>query len=72
MDLDEFEAVATPESPIVSPGHGLSTRKAIAAFDHVWLAPRSRSARWMDLVGDYAGMERFIIDGMYDSCSVVS
>ena len=29
-----------------------------------WYARTAKTARWMDLVGDYAGDELFIVDGM--------
>ncbi|EJD43845.1 P-loop containing nucleoside triphosphate hydrolase protein [Auricularia subglabra TFB-10046 SS5] len=62
MDLDDFEAT-------VAPGDDLAATKiagaadAVRAFDACWYSARSRAARWMDLIGDYAGMERFVIDG---------
>ena len=30
-----------------------------------WFVNAGRSSRWMDLLGDYAGMELFVIDGQY-------
>lgn len=29
-----------------------------------WYTAIAKSARWMDIIGDYAGDELFIIDGM--------
>lgn len=36
---------------------------ALAYFDDAWYLRASRRARRMDLIGDYAGNELFIIDG---------
>ncbi|KAG1729573.1 hypothetical protein EDB19DRAFT_1938407 [Suillus lakei] len=40
-----------------------SITEALNWIDSTWYAPASRNARWMDLIGDYAGAEPFVIDG---------
>ncbi|KZV68765.1 P-loop containing nucleoside triphosphate hydrolase protein [Peniophora sp. CONT] len=41
----------------------LSTEAAIRYVDENWYRAIARRGRWMDLIGDYAGSERFILDG---------
>ena len=60
MDLDDFEIAVTADLPVPEVH---SFCDAISAFDALWFSARTRAARWMDLIGDYAGMERFVIDG---------
>ncbi|CAA7261143.1 unnamed protein product [Cyclocybe aegerita] len=40
-----------------------SYRKALSLIDDVWFTDATKVARWMDLLGDYAGVEPFVIDG---------
>lgn len=40
-----------------------TARSALAYFDDSWYTKASRQARRMDLIGDYAGNEMFVIDG---------
>lgn len=65
MDLEEFETEA---------GNGFSDEPVddraqedasvtLNLLDH-WWAATSRRGRWMDLIGDYAGSEPFILDGV--------
>ncbi|KAI9567890.1 hypothetical protein HD554DRAFT_2314563 [Boletus coccyginus] len=63
MDLEEFEVdrwsdAATNDAT----GSSLSIPDALKWIDAEWHTA-SRRARWMDLLGDYAGTEPFIIDG---------
>lgn len=39
--------------------------RAVEHFDDAWYIKATRRARRMDLIGDYAGTELFIIDGMF-------
>ncbi|KAI0048817.1 P-loop containing nucleoside triphosphate hydrolase protein [Auriscalpium vulgare] len=41
----------------------MTARKALALLDGAWYRGVVKYARWMDLIGDYAGSERFIVDG---------
>lgn len=41
----------------------LSTEAAIRSVDEKWYRAISKRGRWMDLIGDYAGSERFLLDG---------
>jgi len=65
MDLDNFEVApdADLNRHVQIPDKDLSLLGAATLFDESWYVGRSRTARWMDLIGDYAGMERFVIDG---------
>jgi ATP-dependent RNA helicase DDX60 len=60
MDLDGFGEIASTEPTPLRPG---DPRDAIRYLDAVWYGALSRRARWMDLIGDYAGNEPFVIDG---------
>lgn len=63
MDLEEFEVdhrrVDTTSNNAASL---LSVPDALKWIDAEWHTA-SRRARWMDLLGDYAGIEPFVIDG---------
>ncbi|KAF8878473.1 hypothetical protein CPB84DRAFT_1966141 [Gymnopilus junonius] len=62
MDLEGFDAaVQTPRT--IPKLKTLSFSKAVKLVDDVWYVKATRSARWMDLLGDYAGNEPFVIDG---------
>ncbi|KAG1725070.1 uncharacterized protein EDB91DRAFT_1254929 [Suillus paluster] len=64
MDFEEFEVDierAIEQAPINAPS--CTATEALNWIDSTWYAPASRSARWMDLIGDYAGDEPFVIDG---------
>ena len=69
MDFDDFDDGPINEAQITqnaSPG----VSEALKLFDRVWYVPRSRASRRMDLLGDYAGNEFFVIDGAYLAASV--
>lgn len=71
MDLENFNAI--DESPLLTtPTSGaLSTKEALEQIDGIWYIAANRRARWMDLLGDYAGSEPFVLDGTHDStCSL--
>ena len=64
MDFEGFEVDierAIEESSIKAPSCTIT--EALNWIDSTWYAPASRNARWMDLIGDYAGAEPFVIDG---------
>ncbi|KAI0310815.1 hypothetical protein OF83DRAFT_1252292 [Amylostereum chailletii] len=42
---------------------GVNARKAVDIVDKTWYHEIAKRGRWMDLIGDYAGSERFIVDG---------
>ncbi len=61
MDLDDFQNIGAPPSTT-----SLSQETALGALHHidnVWYSEMNRRGRWMDLIGDYAGVEPFVIDG---------
>ena len=62
MDLEEFD------HPVDHPGSvnfsgDQAYIKGLKLLDDRWFVKATRSARWMDLLGDYAGTEPFVIDG---------
>lgn len=63
MDLDDFDA-AVEQLPLDSgSSNAQSPKDAVRLIDAQWYTPVSRRGRWMDLIGDYAGSEPFIVDG---------
>ena len=63
MDLEEFEVKRHGSDTTTNDAIGsLSIPKALERINAEWHTA-SRRARWMDLLGDYAGTEPFIIDG---------
>lgn len=63
MDLEEFEVnLRGVDTAIIDTTSPLSVPDAFRWMDAEWHTA-SRRARWMDLLGDYAGVEPFIIDG---------
>lgn len=67
MDLDELQRNVHSEGAFDGSSEDnrrpLSPLEALKTVDTRWYAPFSRASRWMDLVGDYAGHELFVIDG---------
>lgn len=65
MDLDDFDA-AVEQLPL-DPGssNAQSPKDAVRLIDAQWYTPVSRRGRWMDLIGDYAGSEPFVVDGAH-------
>ena len=71
MDLDDFEKLDIEQINPCSDDI-LTARRALKVFDQ-WYARTYRSARWMDLIGDYGGNELFIVDGQFTSyCRPIS
>ena len=64
MDLEIFE---NPDEISVPVSHqhtsSLSSKEALEHIDRAWYMLANKRARWMDLLGDYAGTEPFVIDG---------
>ncbi|GBE83891.1 Uncharacterized helicase [Sparassis crispa] len=62
MDLDDFDSAIGDRPP--PPSLALYTAQdAVDYIDMEWYAATNRRGRWMDLIGDYAGQELFVIDG---------
>ena len=64
MDLDDFDLAIAQLS--IDDDPQVLAQSAKAAVDHIdtqWYSPLNRGGRWMDLIGDYAGSEPFVIDG---------
>lgn len=62
MDLDDFESAAAAR-PASLPSTPLSAAEALEYLDGQWYTLANRRGRWMDLIGDYAGSETFVLDG---------
>ncbi|EJF61300.1 P-loop containing nucleoside triphosphate hydrolase protein [Dichomitus squalens LYAD-421 SS1] len=64
MDLDDFDIaiVQLPleEEPTLS---AQNAQDAVEYIDSQWYSLVNRRGRWMDLIGDYAGSEPFVVDG---------
>jgi hypothetical protein len=71
MDLEEFEVERHVSDMTTNDAIGSSSiPKALKRINAKWHTA-SRRARWMDLLGDYAGTEPFIIDGrVLSRCSM--
>ena len=70
MDLTEFNpeddslSVGLDCTQEDSPSDGMNATEALKHIDDHWYKKiAGKKARWMDLIGDYAGSERFILDG---------
>lgn len=63
MDLENFETSDIISNSTSDPHDKLTAAQAVENIDKNWYYQASRSARWMDLLGDYAGVELFVIDG---------
>jgi hypothetical protein len=64
MDLEEFDDLdEITRNPTWSKTTNLDPGSILEEADEKWYIKASRAARWMDLLGDYAGSEPFIIDG---------
>ncbi|KAH8110039.1 hypothetical protein DFH11DRAFT_1806074 [Phellopilus nigrolimitatus] len=63
MDLDEIQLKTSDATSSVL--DKLPTKNASDALHLVdqWYSKTSRKSRWMDLIGDYAGNETFVLDG---------
>ena len=68
MDLDDFDAAIAQLSldDVEEPGvSAQSPQDAVKYIDAQWYTLVNRRGRWMDLIGDYAGSEPFVVDGTY-------
>ncbi|KAH9943357.1 P-loop containing nucleoside triphosphate hydrolase protein [Epithele typhae] len=60
MDLDDFDsALVLDDGPLLTQ----TAKDAVAYIDQEWYTLVNRRGRWMDLIGDYAGSEPFVVDG---------
>lgn len=70
MDLENFDDIlelnarSDPSSEASSsPEIVDSAREVLDHLDEGWYINTTRRARWMDIIGDYAGNELFVLDG---------
>ena len=62
-EFDDGAPILAPAGRSGKKGASLSTEGAIRFIDEKWHCAIAKRGRWMDLIGDYAGSERFILDG---------
>jgi hypothetical protein len=60
--MDKFDSVDGDSS---SNTELVTAEDALQYIDAEWYSIVSKRARWMDLLGDYAGSETFIVDGAF-------
>ncbi|EIN08256.1 P-loop containing nucleoside triphosphate hydrolase protein [Punctularia strigosozonata HHB-11173 SS5] len=58
--INDEPSTLPPEATRALPS---SPQEALKFLDDKWYSPLTRGGRWMDLIGDYAGKEPFVIDG---------
>ena len=68
MDFEGFDDALEANLPANSAGN-LSFARASDSLDRNWYIKATRSARWMDLLGENAGTEPFLLDGIFLSLS---
>lgn len=55
---------SSQENPALAHEKKMDALEALKCIDDRWYRiVAGKKARWMDLIGDYAGNERFILDG---------
>jgi hypothetical protein len=65
LALDEFDSATVDSSQHnVTREERMNAAEALKYMDdHLYKEIAGKKARWMDLIGDYAGNEKFILDG---------
>jgi hypothetical protein len=64
LDIEDGDVVTLPEVAEKGPRESAyTTLKAIEVLDNKWLHAAAQRGRWMDLIGDYAGIEPMVLDG---------
>ena len=63
MDLEEFNNINELTTSLTTTIY--SAEQALEYLDAIWYTNTNRRGRWMDLIGDYAGSELFILDGTH-------
>jgi hypothetical protein len=72
MDLEEFDKFDDEiEDRSSLEAQPVSAVRELQEVDALWYVDATRRSRWMDLLGDYAGSETFIIDGIASFLSAV-
>ncbi|KAG5652595.1 hypothetical protein H0H81_004426 [Sphagnurus paluster] len=62
MDLEKFDEL-DQDLWQATKSTSFTPTEALEHLDRTWYISATRRARWMDLLGDYAGSESFVIDG---------
>lgn len=58
------EGIEQVDLPLaIAAGKPWSAKKALEEFDASWYAKTSQLGRWMDVIGDFAGEELFLLNG---------
>jgi len=68
MDFEKFEVDIEQAVEDFEPTNSCTVAETLTCIDSTWYAPASRNARWIDLMGSYAGAEPFVIDGTRFTC----
>jgi hypothetical protein len=63
MDLEKFDDIDGLEHSLSTETRIFTSEQALDEIDQQWFTLATRRARWMDLLGDYAGAELFLISG---------
>jgi hypothetical protein len=62
MDLEDFNNIDVFASSPTAATY-FSAKQALDYLDAIWYTGINRRGRRMDLIGDYAGSELFVLDG---------
>ena len=64
-EFEDIEHIRIPfeEWGVASGATVWSAKDALVICDASWYTRASQSARWMDIIGDYAGEELFLVNG---------
>ncbi|TRM63126.1 hypothetical protein BD626DRAFT_495574 [Schizophyllum amplum] len=61
--MDLGDDIDEQQRPAAQTFDASSAEDALRALDNAWYIGATKKARWMDILGDYAGEELFLIDG---------
>ena len=71
LDLDGFDLDPTISKSSTDNDAPDTQSAALRCIDDKWYRERNRRARQMDLIGDYAGTEPFVLDGNHHLSSMI-
>jgi ATP-dependent RNA helicase DDX60 len=61
--LENLDLINSSEIGVVADAETWSAKEALYSLDTTWYTRKSQSGRWMDIIGDYAGDELFLLEG---------
>jgi ATP-dependent RNA helicase DDX60 len=62
-ELENLNLRNNSEVGVAAEAETWSAREALYAFDTEWYTTTSHMGRWLDIIGDYAGDELFLLEG---------